>query len=435
MFNLLNQWWKMIKTVVLISGVLLSFFIFVEILHVYVILKDTYAPLGYGFLVVLSAFLVYLILYVIFTIRKQPRVIIPPVITDFDQASIKECEDYARYLINYSKRLIKNPSLTFREEESFPSSIDEFEADLKRGREQDELIILIRKYEKELIEPLLSRLGEVAEREVRNGVRDIMMGVTLSPYRAIDLLIVIYRNISMVLRIMTVYHSRPRMTEQLLILRDVLRVVATVNYMNFGQKLMEQFLSKVPYVGRALDDVAQGIGAGLLSSAAGHGAIYRCRAYRGWNQEIAVQTMSSHVKDLLVDVKNIFRKDILPGMRERIFSSSGSEERKDPGFWEKTTDGMLTALDMADTVMNNLIVKPVMMGGLGTIRAGSATLSLGRDIFVQGSRGMLKGAKIMALGAGSGIRYTGSKAWSVSKMTAGMMKGIIGKKKDTENQK
>ena len=80
MFNLLNQWWKIIKTIVLISGVLRSFFVLVETLHVYVILKDTYAPLGYGFLVILILLLVYLVLRIIFTIRKQPKVITPPVI-------------------------------------------------------------------------------------------------------------------------------------------------------------------------------------------------------------------------------------------------------------------------------------------------------------------------------------------------------------------
>ena len=85
-----------------------------------------------------------------------------------------------------------------------------------------------------------------------------MLGVTLSPFRAVDLAVVIYRNAAMVFRIMSFYNSRPLLSEQVLILRDAFSVVDTVNYLNFGEKLIEQLFSRVPWIGQAVDDFAQG---------------------------------------------------------------------------------------------------------------------------------------------------------------------------------
>ena len=187
--------------------------------------------------------------------------------------------------------------------------------------------------------------------------------------------------------------ATPMLTEQVLIFRDVLRVVATVNFMNFGQKLLDQLFSHVPYVGRALEDFAEGIGAGLLTSVAGHGALYRCRAYRGWNQEEAVRDLTSHVKRLLSDVKNIFKKDVLHRMRNRVYSTANPAETKDPGFWDKTMNGVSTALDATENVMVNMIKKPLVTGTRTTLKAGSSVLFYGRDAAAKGSRGIWKSVK------------------------------------------
>ncbi len=281
MLTELKLWWKLIRTAILVIGVLFSFFVFVEVLHVYVVLRDVYSPLGYVFLLVVLSVCTWLSIYGYRVINTIPRVLAPPDIDD--PPSEAQVRSYCKYLIGYLNRLRDNPNvlqediLRTRTHSSVLASL--VESDLASS----DLFAKITKIEKECIDPILSKLKEKAEKEVRNSVRDIMMGVTLSPYRAVDLFIVIYRNGAMVLRVMKVYNSRPLLKEQLLVLRDVLKVVATVNYMNFGKKLMERFLSCVPYVGRALDDFAQGIGADLMTSAAGHGAIYRCCAYKGWN--------------------------------------------------------------------------------------------------------------------------------------------------------
>lgn len=112
----------------------------------------------------------------------------------------------------------------------------------------------------------------------------------------------------------------------LLITRDVLRIVATVNYMNYGQKVTEQLISSTPLTGRTSGEIAQGFGAGLLTSVAGHSAIYRCSAYRPWNKEIAVQTMSIHAKTFMNDVSNILIQDIFPLIKNKLFSTIPTEQ-------------------------------------------------------------------------------------------------------------
>ena len=327
-----------------------------------------------------------------------------------DPPAETQIRNYAKYLIGYVKRLADNPNLSPDDMVKAKKDVQVLEKLSQSGQQSSDLLSEIEKTGQESIEPLLSKLKQKAEREVRNSVRDIMMGVTLSPYRAVDLLIVVYRNGAMVLRVMRIYNSRPLLKEQILVLRDVLKVVATVNYLNFGEKLMERFLSCVPYVGRALDDFAQGIGAGLLTSATGHGAIYRCEAYRGWNQQSAVDTMSSHITELIRDVKNIFTKDILPRMKSRVYSTTPSEKTDDPGFWDSTINGISRALEATDTLVV-MVKKPI---GFGSEKTKNGIFWTG-DMIAKTGKGINDRAKQTASGTWKGMRRTGSKAWAVFK--------------------
>ena len=101
MISELRHWWKIIKTAILVIGVLLSFLAFVEVLHVYVILRDAYSPLGYAFLLLIAAGLTWSLVYVFLKIRKRPKVLLPPNIKDLATASLKECHSYCNYLIQY----------------------------------------------------------------------------------------------------------------------------------------------------------------------------------------------------------------------------------------------------------------------------------------------------------------------------------------------
>ena len=414
MISELRHWWKIILTAILVIGVLFSFFAFVEIIHIYTILRDAYRPLGYIFLITIAITIIWFLIYIILNIRKRPRVLIPPNIGDLSSVSQYECKKYCKYLILFLQRLTQNPHLTVDDTETARQKITQMKKLLESHLDKSFLLKEIDKTEKEFVEPLLSKLDEKAKAEIRKSVRDIMLGVTLSPFRSIDLLVIIYRNASMVNKVMAVYNSRPLLREQLFIFRDVLRIVATVNYMNFGEKLMEQLFSRVPYIGQAVDDFAQGVGAGLLTSVAGHGAIYRCRAYKRWDQEIAIKTMSAHIKEFMKDVKDLFKQDVLPKLRSKVYSATPSDQTEDPGFWEKTTNGISSALDATDSMIDNFVKKPVIAGSRGTVKLSSTAISKGKNVAVQGVSGLWKGTKYLSSGTGKGLKYAYTKASEAS---------------------
>jgi hypothetical protein len=234
-----------------------------------------------------------------------------------------------------------------------------------------ELAEVIRATEKEVLEPLLGRIRETASREIRRSVRDVMTGVTLSPYHSVDLLIVLYRNGAMILRIVRLFESRPAPREQWLILRDTLRVVATVNLLNVGKNLFENLFTQIPVVGRSIDDIGQGIGAGLLTSASGYAAIDRCAAYRGWDKQRASRTIASQASRFLMDVKDLFTKDVLPAMRGRIRSTTAPEQIQEPGFWDQINRGIAASFDTTAKTVDTLLVKPTMFGTRTVAGAGN----------------------------------------------------------------
>lgn len=398
----LKQWWRLIRIGVLIAGTLLSFFALVEVLHVFVILRDVYAPLGYAFLLGTAVSALGLCLWLVAAVRRLPRVLRAPTVDDLQTASRPLCVAYGDYLAAYLARLIDNPLLATSDLSTAGRHLRRLRSS-RASKGVHDIREYIRRAEQEAVDPLLQVLDARAEEEIANSVRDIMIGVTLSPYRAADLIVVAYRNAAMILRVMRIYNSRPLLAEQILIFRDVLRVVATVNFMNFGQKLMDQLFSHVPYVGRALEDFAEGIGAGLLTSVAGHGALYRCRAYVGWNREAAVHDLSLHVRRLLTDVKNIFKNDVLNRMRSRVYSTADPDEIKDPGFWEKTRRGTALALEATEGLVETLVVNPLAAGTRGTLRAGSSLVSRGSRLVAAGGRELL-----------TGLRGAARRLWSLT---------------------
>jgi hypothetical protein len=175
-----------------------------------------------------------------------------------------------------------------------------------------------------------------------------MVGVTLSPYKSADLLIVLYRNLVMVVRIVRVYRVRPALSEQLGIFSDIINVIATVNYINMGKNLIEGLGSKVPGIGRFVDDIAQGIGAGFMTTITGHAAMDRCRSFRGWNEVEAKKHLLSHVGDFYNDVKDIFFKDVWSGVRGRAGAAA-----TDAG------DKVAAAIDETGSIVDSFIKIPI----------------------------------------------------------------------------
>ncbi|MEJ5260182.1 MAG: YcjF family protein [Anaerohalosphaeraceae bacterium] len=307
---MLKTAWKLIRLFIILFGVLLSFIALMEFLQAYQALRMMHPIAGYLFLLAVAAGLIWAGMYYWKTVASRPRVLTPPTIEDFSSADIRCLRKYIRYLSRYLERLSGNPNLSEDQRREAKRVSDSLREVLSNSRSRDELLCLIGQTEESVIRPLLKEIDEKANKHVRDSMRDVMVFVTLSPYKSIDLAVVIYRNIRMVLDVVKMYNSRPALREQAAIFYDIFTIVATVNYIHLGRNLIESLGSKIPGIGRFLDDIAQGIGAGFLTTVTGHAAMQRCRAFTGWNPQKARESMLSRLTDFYADVRDVFFKDV-----------------------------------------------------------------------------------------------------------------------------
>ena len=325
---MLKATWKLIRFTLVLIGVLLSFIAFMELVRAYQTLRNIHPLVGWLYAAVIAVAVLWVIVYYWKTIGSRPRVLTPPAINDFENAGTRPLRKYGRYLSRYLERLSINPNLSEEQKQRAKAERKQILQTLEAGPSKETLLTLIQRAEKETIDPLLEVIDQKANRHVRDSMRDVMVFVTLSPYKSIDLAIVIYRNIRMVVDLIRMYNARPALKEQFRIFIDIFTIVATVNYIHLGRNLLESLGSHVPGVGRFLDDIAQGIGAGFLTTVTGHAAMQRCRAFSGWNPKQARDSVLSQLGDFYVDVRDVFFKDVwglvTRGSGEALASAKGA---------------------------------------------------------------------------------------------------------------
>jgi len=396
---MLRTWWKFIKTVAVAVGVLLSFFAIIELIRAYQTLRDLHPVAGFIFLAVLFCGIVWIIGYYVITVVLKPAALKPPAVAEPNNPTNRELHHYGKYLKKYVSRLIENDALSMADRDRARNCVDTFSAALENKDDHQILLSAIERAEEEVIQPLLAELDRQAEKQIRNSTRDVMAAVAFSPYQAVDLLIVIYRNIAMVSRIVKIYNNRPRFRQQLRILSDTISVVATVNYLNLGKSMMEDLGSRVPIIGKSLDNIVQGIGAGLMTSVAGHAAMHRCRAFKKWSAEEAKANVREHVHEFYTDVKGIFHKDILPVLKNRLGEFSAKQ-------WENIKAGIDSVLDETGNVIGKFIKEPLATVGNGVVSAGT-----------KGGQAVIKTAVNISIAASNKTKEVGAIIFQSSKST------------------
>lgn len=365
---MLKHIWIIAVRIVWVAGLALILMAGIEMLRLYVLLRDLHAGAAAAYLFIVGVLAVSLAVWMLHQWFSFPRVLTPPELPEnLSDASHRQLQLYARYLIRYLRRLAANPNITPEQAKLAQEQVALLQDTLGAHPLRDDLIRDTQKAEAECILPLLKSLDELASREVRRSVRDIMLGVTLSPYHSLDAAAVVYRNGSMIVRIARIYNARPLNREQWMILRDTLKTVAAVNLLNVGKTLFDKLFSQVPFVGRVMDDIAQGIGAGLLTSVAGRAAMDRCAAYRGWNRARAAESLTEHAGGFFIDVKDMFTKDVLPSLKPRILATA-PQEAGTPDFWTRLNDGITGAVDGTARALGDYLLKPAVAGTIGVAR-------------------------------------------------------------------
>jgi len=358
-------WWKRIKTTILIFGVLLSFLVIIELLHAYVVLRDIHFLLGYVFISAISLGFLCLLGYFVLEMLKFPPVLIPPPAINLNEASIEDLESYKKYLVKYIRRFGENENL----DQVSRGEAKAISLELKNATEYNNskvsLARVLTDIETDFLKVYVKDLDDLARKEITNTVRQVMLGVTLSPYKGADLLFALYKNGAMILRIIRIYNSRPHFQEQVQIFRDVMRVVSAINFINMSEKLIEGLFAKIPFIGRYVDDLGQGVGAGLLTRSVGHTAMERCRALHSWNMEKEVHSLTHQFNGYTGEVRDIFKESVLPKMKNRISSVAPNT------IWEKLNDGFSSAVDETGKAVDSFVKRPSsqvagkIVGGVG----------------------------------------------------------------------
>lgn len=366
---MLKHWFRIIRAVVAAVGVFLAFFAFIEVVRAYQTLRGLHPAAGYLFLLVILAAIGWLGWYLWVNLAAVPRALRPPVIADCKLATPRQLKKYLHYLRRFLERLTVNTAVSDEKHLHIQTALTQIEQTLASHPTPETMRAVIEVVEGRAIRPTLAEIDQLAAKQVRDSMRDIMVGVTLSPYKSADLFIVIYRNIVMTVRIIRIYNARPALAEQCRILLDILNVIATVNYINMGKNLIEGLGSRVPGIGRFIDDIAQGIGAGFMTTIAGHAAMDRCRAFKGWNVAEAKRHLLNHVGDFYNDVKDIFFKDVWQGVRHRAGSAAA-----------EVGDKVADAIDETGSTITSFVRTPVRA-------VVNISATAGQTVYQTGSKG------------------------------------------------
>lgn len=304
--------WKVAKRALIALGLILLFVVLIEIIQAYQILSTITPLLGWAFLLVVTGLIVWGARSIYRPFKIFPRAPRPP---SPEQYIGDHFEDYHKayivYLSEFAGRLSENKNLSSEQQTRLARSMNGEAAFTPAASSQD-LEKRIAAIDEQLITPALTELDEKAETIVRNCVRDTASAVILSPFRAADAFFVLYRNGAMFLRLVKLYNQRPDLFETRRIFFDVMKVVAAVNILSFTEHFTERLMAGIPLLERHTDDIIQGIGAGILTTAVGKATIQRCRAYSGWDFDEEISSYRKMTGEFLGYVKGILAKDVLP---------------------------------------------------------------------------------------------------------------------------
>ncbi len=374
MSAMLSRLWKTFIRVVVIAGCFVLFLVFLEVVRAYQTLREMNYIVGYVFLAMVCLVVLWLIGRLMGGWRLRRRVLVPPPIDDVDTAGVDTLRKYCVYLVKYLRRLGANAALSQEHRHKATEGAAELPGRARKCKDREELLAAIRETEQERIEPALAELDELAETEIRQCVFHVMTAVAASLWNSIDVLIVLYRNGRMITRITQIYNSRPALREQIGILLDTVKVVAMIKLASMTASLLTKGRRAVPMVGRATESLAQAVGAGVLTSAAGHTAKLRCKAFRGWDRKEAERHLGEMVGQYLQDCWEAARQCVWPVVVETAGNATSVA-------WDKVKEGFGAAVDATAAAADSFVVKPVSAGAGAVANGGRSVFARATGLF------------------------------------------------------
>ena len=304
--------WKIIKRGFYVLGGLLLFIIVIEVIRALQTLAAVHPLLAWVVGIAGIGSIAWGVWKLLTLLKEFPSALTPP---DPEKLGGKESITYLKAHLYYLKSVVeglaKNKHLPIENRNVLVGVLSDGRP-LSTSGNTDQLKRRIITLDEDVISPALKQLNDQAEKKVQDTVRDTMVGVMLLPFKAADIYLVIYRNGVMFFELVKLYSQQPSIKETYNVFRNVLKMVATVNILSYTERFTQKLMSSVPILDKTTDDIIQGTGAGILTTAVGKATIQRCRAYKGWNFDYEIESFRKTSLDFLNYVKDILGDDVVP---------------------------------------------------------------------------------------------------------------------------
>ncbi|MFC1461476.1 DUF697 domain-containing protein [Verrucomicrobiota bacterium] len=404
-----------LRRILVVVAVVFIFFAAVEVLRVYQILRQTHVFLGYGFLAAVAFGLLWLLYPLISFLfqRKAPR---PPQICNLQTAALADVRRYAKYVVRVERLLCRQfSSLDAATKSKLEKDASNLAVTLRKAISRDALVKTISGSLDDVLQPVFDVLNQKAEKIVRDTVGQVLLIVTASPWRSVDLFVVLQRNIQMVSRVSKVYSSSPTLKDQCEIFCGISEVVAFSGIVSLGSKFLERLLAWVPLIGKLVDDIAQGVGAGMMTSVVGHTAIARCRSFRKpWDVEETKRSIVKNTERFYLDIKVLLLKDTLGQLRNLIRGRAEGAGQKPEEAEKQLRSGVEEAFKETKDDAASCIKEPRESGAPGVM--GRTVRTLGTVVRTAGYGIAVAGKKL-----GSTSAAAGRGVWRASRTMVGLV--------------
>ena len=303
---------KVIRKIAYVLSGLFIFILIIEIIRALQTLASVHIQLGWFVGALALGWLLWGVWKIHSLFKVFPTVLEPPVSQSFGGKSTRNYyKAYVKYLKQFIEGMLQNKNLDDTTVNHLKIQLQDHKL-FSINNNSEALQENIKTIDGKIIIPALMELDEKAELVVKNTVRDTMAGVMLMPFKAADIYLVIYRNGVMFFELVKIYCQRPTLGQTYRVFKDVIKMVATVNILSYTERFTQRLMANVPILDKTTDDIIQGTGAGILTTAIGKATIQRCRNYKEWLIDEQLQSYQNTTRDFFIYVKNILSEDVLP---------------------------------------------------------------------------------------------------------------------------
>ncbi len=336
--------WRSARRALHAAAGLITFFITVELVRAYQLFYGFHPLFGYSFAGLVLLVAVALLIRQ-FTRRRERQTLAPPLRPDGRHLRQEDLVAYTSYLIHRLKRLSLNTRLEETARKNIRQRAYDLEALLVSHPLIEDLTRAISKAEAEVLEPVFAELDEQAAALGKTKIRSIIEDVVEPPFPVITPLVVLYHQVTLITSIAELYLGPCSLREYGRVLSDVEETSRQGDFFRIGQRLFEGAYVSSPPLGRAVDDLGQGITCTWLTWSVTKAAAYRCRALTPWSLHDAVYWLDSQSADSLTVVRDVLINDVLPLLKLRIRHMAGPGLADSAGFSEQVTQSVAKAVD------------------------------------------------------------------------------------------